>query len=60
MATFANTIQTAAEKTRLGIPAVLKDNAQTAETDPRFGIGGGAGAFTQFPKEAGLGGRGAR
>jgi beta-glucosidase-like glycosyl hydrolase len=38
-----------------GIPLVFKDNARNhVETDPRQGIGAGAGAFSQFPKEAGL------
>ena len=33
----------------------FKDNARNHyETDPRFGISAGAGAFTQFPKEAGI------
>lgn len=55
LATFANAVQEAAEATRLGIPVIFKDNARNhVEADPRFGIGGGAGAFTQFPKEAGL------
>ena len=44
-----------AEGTRLGIPLVFKDNARNhVETDPRQGIGAGSGAFSQFPKEAGL------
>ena len=55
LATFANEVQKKAANARLGIPAVFKDNARNhVETDPRFGIAGGAGAFTQFPKEAGL------
>ena len=55
LATFANSVQAASEATRLGIPVIFKDNARNhVEADPRFGIGGGAGAFTQFPKEAGL------
>ena len=55
LATFSNAVQELAEKTRLGIPVVFKDNARNhVETDPRQGISAGAGAFTQFPKEAGL------
>ena len=35
--------------------SVFKDNARNHyETDPRFGISAGAGAFTEFPKEAGI------
>ena len=34
---------------------MFKDNARNHyETDPRFGISAGAGAFTEFPKEAGI------
>ena len=55
LASYTNALQEMAEKTRLGIPLVFKDNARNhVETDPRQGIGAGAGAFTQFPKEAGL------
>lgn len=55
LATYTNAVQELAEGTRLGIPVVFKDNARNhVETDPRQGIGAGAGAFTQFPKEAGL------
>lgn len=55
LAAYTNAVQEMAEKTRLGIPLVFKDNARNhVETDPRQGIGGGAGAFSQFPKEAGL------
>lgn len=55
LAQFSNAIQAMAEGTRLGIPAIFKDNARNhVEADPRFGIGAGAGAFTQFPKEAGI------
>ena len=55
LATFSNEVQRKAANARLGIPAIFKDNARNhVETDPRFGIAGGAGAFTQFPKEAGL------
>lgn len=55
LATFSNSIQEMAEQTPLGIPVLFKDNARNHyETDPRFGISAGAGAFTEFPKEAGL------
>lgn len=55
LATYTNALQEIAETTRLGIPLVFKDNARNhVETDPRQGIGAGAGAFSQFPKEAGL------
>ena len=55
LASYSNAVQELAEATRLGIPVVFKDNARNhVETDPRQGIGAGAGAFTQFPKEAGL------
>ncbi len=55
MATFTNAIQAMAEAKPLGIPVQFKDNARNHyETDPRFGISAGAGAFTEFPKEAGI------
>lgn len=55
LAAYTNAVQEMAESTRLGIPLVFKDNARNhVETDPRQGIGAGAGAFSQFPKEAGL------
>ena len=55
MATFTNAVQALAERQRLGIPVLFKDNARNHyETDPRFGISAGAGAFTEFPKEAGI------
>ena len=55
LATYTNAVQEMAEATRLGIPVLFKDNARNhVETDPRQGIGAGSGAFTQFPKEAGL------
>jgi beta-glucosidase len=55
LAAFSNAVQEMEEGSRLGIPAVFKDNARNhVEADPRFGISAGAGAFTQFPKEAGL------
>ncbi|MFM2404331.1 MAG: hypothetical protein RL223_2211 [Pseudomonadota bacterium] len=55
MAEFTNGVQALAEQQRLGIPVQFKDNARNHyETDPRFGISAGAGAFTEFPKEAGI------
>lgn len=54
-AAFTNAVQEASEATRLGIPAVFKSNARNHyEKDPRVGINEAAGAFTEFPKEAGL------
>jgi beta-glucosidase len=55
MAEFTNAVQALAEQQRFGIPVLFKDNARNHyETDPRFGISAGAGAFTEFPKEAGV------
>jgi beta-glucosidase len=52
---FTNAVQEKLEGGRLGIPAVFKDNARNhVEVNPMFGIAAGAGAFTEFPKEAGL------
>lgn len=55
MAGFTNAVQERLEGGRLGIPALFKDNARNhVETNPMFGIAAGAGALTEFPKEAGL------
>ncbi|MFZ1742991.1 MAG: glycoside hydrolase family 3 N-terminal domain-containing protein [Pontixanthobacter sp.] len=55
MAGYTNAVQERLEASRLGIPALFKDNARNhVETNPMFGIAAGAGAFTEFPKEAGL------
>lgn len=55
MATYTNAVQERLEAARLGIPGLFKDNARNhVETNPMFGIAAGAGAFTEFPKEAGL------
>jgi len=55
MANFTNAVQARLEATRLGIPALFKDNARNhVEPFPTFGIAVGAGALTEFPKEAGL------
>ena len=54
-ATWTNTIQEMREKTRLGIPAVFKSNARNhIDPDARAGINEAAGAFSAFPKEAGI------
>ncbi len=54
-ATSLNAVQEMSEATRLGIPALFKSNARNHyEKDPRVGINEAAGAFTEFPKEAGL------
>jgi beta-glucosidase len=55
MAGFTNAMQEKLEGGRLGIPALFKDNARNhVEVNPMFGITTGAGAFAEFPKEAGL------
>lgn len=55
MATWTNGIQELNEATRLGIPALFKSNARNhIDPDARAGINEAAGAFTAFPKEAGL------
>ena len=54
-ATFLNAVQEHAESSRLGIPALFKSNARNhIDPDARAGINEAAGAFTAFPKEAGL------
>jgi beta-glucosidase len=55
MAGYTNAVQERLEAGRLGIPGLFKDNARNhVEVNPMFGIAAGAGAFTEFPKEAGL------
>ncbi len=55
LAKFTNAVQALREGTRLGIPMVFKSNARNhIDPDARFGISESAGAFTAFPKEAGL------
>lgn len=55
LAEFQNAVQALAETEPLGIPALFKDNARNHyNSDPRFGISGSAGAFTEFPREAGI------
>ncbi|MDO8458340.1 MAG: glycoside hydrolase family 3 N-terminal domain-containing protein [Burkholderiaceae bacterium] len=54
-AQFTNAVQEMTEATRLGIPSLFKSNARNHyEKDARAGINEAAGAFTEFPKEAGL------
>lgn len=54
-ATFMNSMQELSEKTRLGIPVLYKSNARNhIDPDARAGINEAAGAFTAFPKEAGV------
>jgi beta-glucosidase len=54
-ATFMNRIQEISEATRLGIPVLYKSNARN-HIDPqaRAGINEASGAFSAFPKEAGI------
>lgn len=55
VAMFTNAIQEMREGTRLGVPAVFKSNARNhIDPDARAGINEASGAFTAFPKEAGL------
>lgn len=54
-AEYMNTVQELGEATRLGIPMLYKSNARNhIDPDARAGINESAGAFTAFPKEAGL------
>jgi beta-glucosidase len=54
-ANFMNSVQELSEAARLGIPSVFKSNARNHyEKDARVGINEAAGAFTEFPKEAGI------
>ena len=54
-AEYTNAIQEMSESTRLGIPALFKSNARNhIDPDARVGINESAGAFSSFPKEAGL------
>jgi beta-glucosidase len=54
-AEFMNEIQAMSEATRLGIPVLYKSNARN-HIDPqaRAGINEASGAFSAFPKEAGI------
>ena len=52
---FTNSVQEMSEATRLGIPVLFKSNARNhIDPDVRVGINEAPGAFTAFPKEAGL------
>lgn len=54
-ANFTNSVQEMAEASRLGIPVLFKSNARNhIDPNARAGINEAAGAFTAFPKEAGL------
>src|SRR5699024_355243 len=54
-AKFTNSVQEMSEATRLGIPALFKSNARNhIDPNARAGINESAGAFTAFPKEAGI------
>ncbi|RIK14198.1 MAG: xylan 1,4-beta-xylosidase [Acidobacteria bacterium] len=54
-AAFMNAVQELAEGSRLGIPVLAKSNARNhIDPDARSGINETHGAFTGFPKEAGL------
>ncbi|GGG70963.1 hypothetical protein GCM10011374_39500 [Kocuria dechangensis] len=54
-AEYMNSVQELGEATRLGIPVLYKSNARNhIDPDARAGINESAGAFTAFPKEAGL------
>jgi beta-glucosidase len=55
LAAFHNAVQALAEAEPLGIPVLFKDNPRNHyNNDPRFGISASAGAFTEFPREAGI------
>jgi beta-glucosidase len=55
LANYVNAVQALAEAQPLGIPVLFKSNPRNhVETDPRFGIGGGAGLLSEFPKEPGI------
>jgi beta-glucosidase len=48
-------VQALAEAEPPGIPVLFKDNQRNHYNNgPRFGISAGAGAFTEFPREAGI------
>ncbi len=54
-AAFTNGVQEMTEATRLGIPTLFKSNARNhIDPDARVGINESAGAFSAFPKEAGI------
>lgn len=52
---FTNAVQEMSEATDFGIPALFKSNARNhIDPDARAGINESAGAFSAFPKEAGI------
>ncbi|WP_127130756.1 glycoside hydrolase family 3 N-terminal domain-containing protein [Georgenia sp. SYP-B2076] len=54
-ARFMNRVQEASERTPLGIPVLYKSNARNhIDPDARAGINESSGAFSAFPKEAGI------
>lgn len=54
-AAFLNAVQELAEGSRLGVPVLAKSNARNhIDPDARAGINESHGAFSGFPKEAGL------
>lgn len=54
-AAYMNTVQELGEATRLGVPVLYKSNARNhIDPNARAGINESAGAFTAFPKEAGI------
>jgi len=54
-AEYMNRVQEMSETTRLGIPALFKSNARNhIDPNARAGINVSAGAFSAWPKEAGL------
>ncbi|USQ80198.1 cell wall-binding repeat-containing protein [Ornithinimicrobium faecis] len=54
-ATYMNAVQELSESSRLGLPVLYKSNARNhIDPDARAGINESAGAFTAFPKEAGI------
>lgn len=54
-AQYMNAVQELSEKTRLGIPSLFKSNARNhLDPNAKPGINVSAGAFSEWPKEAGL------
>ena len=54
-ATYMNRVQELSESSRLGLPVLYKSNARNhIDPNARAGINESAGAFTAFPKEAGI------
>lgn len=54
-ARYMNAVQELSESTRLGIPALFKSNARNhADPNAKPGVNVAAGAFSEWPKEAGL------